>query len=208
MFWTGRQRVRAIRKRRVRFQDIALNREAWPDDVRKVGHNLENQFETPVLFYVLCGAATHIGATGFVMTVLAWIYVILRVIHAVIHVTVNDMRRAIAFALSLSYPDPHVDRCRDPAARSVTACAFRARSQPRSKFLRIWKRVIGPSRKRCATGAWRIALPVWATAPRSATSSTTRCASARRSPGGWAATRRGISCSAWRCWNGEKNRAG
>ena len=101
MFWTGRQRVRAIRKRRVRFQDIALNREAWPDDVRKVGHNLENQFEAPVLFYVLCGAATHVGATGFVMTALAWIYVILRVLHAVIHVTVNDVRRAIAFALSL-----------------------------------------------------------------------------------------------------------
>lgn len=101
MFLTGRQRVRAIRSRRVRFSDIALNREAWPDDVRKVGHNLENQFETPVLFYVLCGVATFVGATGIVMTSLAWVYVILRVIHAVIHITVNDMRRAIAFALSL-----------------------------------------------------------------------------------------------------------
>jgi hypothetical protein len=101
MFWTGRQRVRAIRMRRVRFKDIALNREAWPDDVRKVGHNLENQFETPILFYVLCGVATYVGATGVAMTALAWIYVILRILHAVIHLTVNDVRRAVAFALSL-----------------------------------------------------------------------------------------------------------
>ena len=101
MFWTGRQRVRAIRMRRVRFMDIALNREAWPDDVRKVGHNLENQFETPILFYVLCGVATYVGATGVAMTALAWIYVILRILHAVIHLTVNDVRRAVAFALSL-----------------------------------------------------------------------------------------------------------
>ena len=192
MFWTGRQRVRAIRKRRVRFQDVALNREAWPDDVRKVGHNLENQFETPVLFYVLCGAATHIGATGIADD------------GARVDLCDpardprSDPRHRQRHASSdricpePSCPDPHVDRCRDPAARSVTACAFRARSQPRSRFLRTWKHVIGPYRKRCATGAWRIALPVLATAPRSATSSTTHSAGAHRSPGVWEATRRGI----------------
>ena len=101
MVLVGQRRVRAIGRKRVRFSDIALNREAWPDDARRVGHNLENQFETPVLFYVICGVATFIGATGVAMTALAWVYVILRVIHAVIHITVNDIRRAVAFALSL-----------------------------------------------------------------------------------------------------------
>jgi hypothetical protein len=101
MVLVGQRRVKAIRRRRVRFRDVALDREAWPDDVRVVGHNLENQFETPVLFYVLCGAATYVGATGVAMTALAWIYVILRVIHAAVHISVNDVRRAVAFALSL-----------------------------------------------------------------------------------------------------------
>jgi len=101
MLLTGQRRVRAIRAGRVRFRDIALNREAWPDDARKVAHNLENLFETPVLFYVLCGVATYVGATGVVMTALAWLYVILRVIHSVIHITVNDLRRAAVFALTL-----------------------------------------------------------------------------------------------------------
>ena len=101
MVWVGRERVRAIRKRRVRFRDIALDREAWPDDVRVIGHNLENQFETPILFYVLCGVATYVGATGVAMAALAWVYVILRVIHTVIHIRFNDVRRAVAFALSL-----------------------------------------------------------------------------------------------------------
>jgi len=101
MVLMGQRRVKAIRRRRVRFRDIALDREGWPDDVRVVGHNLENQFETPVLFFVLCGAATYVGATGVAMTALAWIYVILRVIHAAVHISVNDIRRAVAFAASL-----------------------------------------------------------------------------------------------------------
>ena len=101
MVLTGQRRVNAIRRKRVRFHDIALNREAWPDNVRVVGHNLENLFETPVLFFVLCGVATYVGATGVAMTALAWIYVILRVIHTAVHISVNDVRRAVAFALSL-----------------------------------------------------------------------------------------------------------
>ena len=46
------------------MRDIALSNEAWPDDLKKVANNMHNQFETPVLFYVLCGVATYVGATG------------------------------------------------------------------------------------------------------------------------------------------------
>ena len=92
MLWTGRARVGALRARRVHIRDIALSGEAWPDDVRKVSNNMHNQFETPILFYVLCGAATYLGATGAGMAVLAWTYVASRVVHTFIHVTTNRVQ--------------------------------------------------------------------------------------------------------------------
>lgn len=62
LFWTLRKRVGALRSRRARLADIALSNDQWPDDVRKVSNNMHNQFESPILFYVLCGAATYVGA--------------------------------------------------------------------------------------------------------------------------------------------------
>jgi hypothetical protein len=99
VLWTGRVRVAAVRRRDVRVRDIALSNDAWPDSAKKVSNNMHNQYETPVLFYVLCGVATYVGETGIVMTVLAWLYVLTRVIHTAIHVTTNRVsHRFFVFA--------------------------------------------------------------------------------------------------------------
>jgi hypothetical protein len=96
MVWTGRLRTAAVRSRRVRLSAIALSGDAWPDDVKKISNNMHNQFETPVLFYVLCGVATYLAVTGMLMTALAWLYVITRVIHTAIHVTTNRVQHRFA----------------------------------------------------------------------------------------------------------------
>jgi hypothetical protein len=96
MVWTAQVRTAALRARRVRVPAIALSGEAWPDDVKKVSNNMHNQFETPILFYVLCGVATYISVTGVLMAVLAWLYVASRVVHTVIHVTSNRLRQRFA----------------------------------------------------------------------------------------------------------------
>jgi hypothetical protein len=90
--WTGRARFAAARAGRVRLGDLALSGEGWPDDVRKVANNMHNQFETPILFYVLCGLATAIGATGTLMALLAWGWFATRLVHTGIHVTTNRIR--------------------------------------------------------------------------------------------------------------------
>jgi hypothetical protein len=89
MLWTAAARLRALKARRVRVREIALSAEAWPDDVKKISNNMHNQFETPILFYVLCGVATYVGATGIGMTILAWAYVAARVAHTAVHTTTN-----------------------------------------------------------------------------------------------------------------------
>ena len=101
--WTGQVRTRALRQGRLRVRDIALDGQAWPDDVKKVSNNMHNQFETPLLFYVLCGVATYLGATGLLMTLLAWAYVATRIVHTAVHVTTNRVRhRFLVFSLGFA----------------------------------------------------------------------------------------------------------
>ena len=94
----GIRRTRAVVSRRVRMKDIALSADGYPEGIRKHGNNLRNQFETPVLFYVLCGLAIYLGAAGTLMAALAWAYVASRVVHCAIHVTYNRVdHRFFAF---------------------------------------------------------------------------------------------------------------
>lgn len=103
MLWTLRARMAALRARRVRLADIALSNARWPDDAKKISNNMHNQFETPLLFYVLCGVATYIAATDFLMTLLAWAYVATRFVHTGIHVTSNRVQQRFAiFALGVA----------------------------------------------------------------------------------------------------------
>lgn len=96
VFWTlvvltglGAARLRAIRQGHARVPGLALSKEGWPDDVRKVSNNFDNQFQVPVLFYVICGAATILETAGPLMTALAWFFVASRVAHTAVHVTTN-----------------------------------------------------------------------------------------------------------------------
>jgi hypothetical protein len=88
---TGRARFGALKAGRTRIADIAVNAGGFPEDVRRFGNNLSNQFETPVLFYVLTGIAIYIRATDVVMVVLAWVFVVTRVAHAYVHLTTNHV---------------------------------------------------------------------------------------------------------------------
>ena len=103
ILWTGQVRIKAVRRRDVRVRDIALSNDAWPEHVTKISNNMHNQFETPLLFYVLCGVATMIGATGVGMTLLAWAFVAARVVHSAIHTTTNRVaHRLYAFTVGLT----------------------------------------------------------------------------------------------------------
>ncbi len=72
-----------------------------PADVRLPGRNFRNLFEMPVLFYVLCLALYMTHNVSEAPLVLAWIYVALRIVHSLIHVTYNKiMHRFFVYALS------------------------------------------------------------------------------------------------------------
>jgi hypothetical protein len=54
--------------------------------------NLANQFELPVLFYVVCLSLYAVKGATVVAVLLAWAFVISRILHAAVHVTSNDLR--------------------------------------------------------------------------------------------------------------------
>lgn len=88
---TMRTRFAAIARKEVKIGQIALGNEAWPEKVKAASNNFANQFEMPVLFYVLCGLAIHLAETGWLMTGLAWIFVLSRIAHSYVHISSNHV---------------------------------------------------------------------------------------------------------------------
>lgn len=102
LFWTGRARVAAVRRGDVHPRDIALRQPNWPKQETQIANAYHNQLELPVLFYVLTILAIITRHADLLFVVLAWVFVILRLVHAYIHLTSNHVgRRFAAFAASV-----------------------------------------------------------------------------------------------------------
>ena len=96
LFWLAPLRARDFRSG-LREEDIALREPNWSKPSLQVQYSFSNQFELPVLFYVVTILAyvTHHAGTLFV--VLAWVFVIFRLLQAYVHVTNNKVRLRGAF---------------------------------------------------------------------------------------------------------------
>jgi hypothetical protein len=75
----------------VRYDDIALGERKWPPRATQVGNAFANQFELPVLFYVLTILAILTRHADLLFVVMAWLFVLTRLGHAFIHVTSNHV---------------------------------------------------------------------------------------------------------------------
>lgn len=93
LFWMGGSRVRALRRREVKIADIALGQRAWPQRATQIGNAFQNQLELPMLLYVLVALALITGKADATLVALAWAFVALRVLHAFIHTTHNNVRQ-------------------------------------------------------------------------------------------------------------------
>lgn len=92
----GRERVPRVMSGEIAVADIAVERSAYPLRARLLSNNFDNQFQLPVLFYVGALLAIAVGMVGWVDVVLAGLFVALRYVHAVIHVTSNRVHRRFA----------------------------------------------------------------------------------------------------------------
>ena len=85
----GKRKAVAFKEGKVDRQKAALDNSAWPDEVLKVSNSIQNQFQTPVLFYILSLALFVSGGVTTSVLVVAWLYAVSRLVHAYIHVGSN-----------------------------------------------------------------------------------------------------------------------
>jgi hypothetical protein len=101
MLWMGVLRQADHQSGAVKPQDIALREPIWPRRTAQAANSYSNQFELPVLFYVLTILAWDTRHAGVVFVALAWVFVIFRLLQAYVHVTSNIVRlRGAFFAVS------------------------------------------------------------------------------------------------------------
>jgi hypothetical protein len=96
------RRVTLSRKHRISTSEFALGESSKvPLAATLANRNYMNLLELPMLFYVGCLMAYATGMVLPGMLVAAWVYVGLRVVHSVIHLSYNHvMQRFAAFAAS------------------------------------------------------------------------------------------------------------
>jgi hypothetical protein len=95
---------RAVKAGRVDLGRRALHDDAWPESVMKINNNIRNQFELPVLFYVLALMLWQLGDVDRLTLALAWLFVASRIVHAWIHTRSNYVparRRVFTFGVMM-----------------------------------------------------------------------------------------------------------
>ena len=82
-------KVRELRAGRVDMARRGLHEDAWGEPVLQINNNIRNQFELPVLFYVVCLMLWALEAVSIVAVVVARLFVLSRVLHAWVHLSSN-----------------------------------------------------------------------------------------------------------------------
>ena len=93
LLWMASARTKALKGRETRLKDIALGQPNWPERVTQIGNSFRNQFEVPVLFYVLIALALPLRHADLFIVLMSWVFVVTRLAHAGIFVTTNNVQQ-------------------------------------------------------------------------------------------------------------------
>ncbi|MEO6782062.1 MAG: MAPEG family protein [Bradyrhizobium sp.] len=98
LLWMAGARRRALVGGETKIRDIALGQPNWPTRATQIGNCYRNQFELPLLFYVLIALALPLRHADLVIVMLSWVFVVTRFAHAGIFVSSNDLgQRSMAW---------------------------------------------------------------------------------------------------------------
>jgi hypothetical protein len=98
LLWMAGARRGTLVSGETKIRDIALGQQNWPQRTTQIANCFANQFELPLLFYVLIALALPLHRADLVIVLLSWVFVVTRFAHAGIFVTSNDLnRRSLAW---------------------------------------------------------------------------------------------------------------
>lgn len=90
MYVMAYRRFSAVRAGEIRGP-IELRQANWPQRALQAEYNFQNQFELPVLFYVLAILSIITRHADLFFVLMAWVFAVLRIAHAVVHLTTNTI---------------------------------------------------------------------------------------------------------------------
>ncbi|WP_262695973.1 MAPEG family protein [Kordiimonas aquimaris] len=74
---------------RVDQERRGLYDDAWPTDVIQVNNCIRNQFEVPILFYVVILMLWSLNGITIATHIFSWIFLISRIVHVYVHIGTN-----------------------------------------------------------------------------------------------------------------------
>lgn len=93
----AKRKGRARKAGDVDLAAAAIDNKAWPLDVVLTSNNLANQFQLPVLFYVLCLTLWALDAVSMPALALAALFSASRYCHAFVHMGKNHVPTRFSF---------------------------------------------------------------------------------------------------------------
>jgi len=98
LIWMGAARRNALVSGQAKVRDVVLGQQNWPTQPTQIANCFANQFEIPILFYLLIAIALPLRRTDLVIVLLSWVFVVTRFVHAGVFVTSNDLnKRSLAW---------------------------------------------------------------------------------------------------------------
>src|SRR6201994_4713017 len=93
LLWMAGARRGALVGGETKIRDIALGQPNWPARATQIGNCFKNQFELPLLFYILIALALPLRHADLFIVLMSWVFVVTRFAHAGIFVTSSDLGR-------------------------------------------------------------------------------------------------------------------
>lgn len=73
----------------------------WAALEPRISANLSNQFEWPLFFYISCVLLMQINAVGLYAVVLAWVFILGRIVHSLVQILTTNIRlRGLVFTIN------------------------------------------------------------------------------------------------------------
>ena len=73
----------------------------WQSLEKRVSANLGNQFEWPLLFYIVCLLLIQLDAVDSTQVALAWVFIAGRIVHTAVHLSTSGVRlRGLVFTIN------------------------------------------------------------------------------------------------------------
>ena len=87
--YLGNEKSKALKSGAVNEKRRTLYDDAWPQNIVQINNCIRNQFEIPILFYVLVFILQILDAVNVYIHLLSWCFVVSRMVHAYIHIGSN-----------------------------------------------------------------------------------------------------------------------